>query len=44
MSGAPEPLILAQGGVARLQEIQRVLASGGIEAQILNPPGNDANA
>ncbi len=34
-----EPAIVAQGGLARLRELQALLAARGIEAVLVRPPG-----
>ena len=44
MSEAPEIAILAEGGMARLKELLRVLERGGFDAQIIAPPEAKANA
>ncbi len=44
MSGEPEIAILAEGGMARLKELLRVLKRTGFDAQIIAPPEPKANA
>jgi hypothetical protein len=39
-----EPIIVAEGPVARLKEIQRTLTSNGLSSQIVQPPDCNANA
>jgi hypothetical protein len=43
MSEAPEIAILAEGGMARLKELLRVLEPRGFDAQIIAPPEGKAN-
>jgi len=39
-----EPVVIYQGAFARLREIQGLLSSSGIAAEIVQPPGTNANA
>ncbi len=39
----PQAAIIAQGAFARLRDMQKVLQVGGLEAEIINPPGSNAN-
>lgn len=38
------PLVIGQGAFARLRELQGLLRAAGIEAQVVGPPGENANA
>ena len=44
MSEAPEIAILAEGGMARLKELLRVLEPRGFDARIIAAPEGKANA
>ncbi|MEZ5977306.1 MAG: hypothetical protein R3F34_03710 [Planctomycetota bacterium] len=37
-------IFVAQGGFQRLREMRRTLAATGIPAEIVQPPGQNANA
>ena len=39
-----EPIVVAEGPVPRLKELQRELESGGVASQIMQPPDCNANA
>jgi len=40
----PEIAVVAVGSFRRLRELQRTLATGGVGAEIVEPPGTRANA
>jgi len=44
MSELVEPVFLSQGPFGRLRELQSMLAKSDIPAEIVQPPGCDANA
>ena len=39
-----EPVFVTQGAFARLSELRKLLADSGIPAEIVKPPGANANA
>lgn len=41
---APEPAFVAQGPLSRMRELQAILASDAIDAEIVAPPGSKANS
>ena len=44
MSDEERLAIVAQGDMARVKELERVLAAGGFDSRIVSPPGQKANA
>lgn len=38
MQPAPDVLVLAQGGIQELRDMQRVLARAGIDSELVRPP------